>query len=141
MNKEIIKKASSLLQEGNYTLVLYNGKDFITSKARGVRPLLSLYDEGKDVHDYLSADKVIGKGAAFLYVLLNIKGIYAYVISKPALEVLQKAGIEVEYLSLAEHIYNHTHTGFCPIETAVNGIDDPNSSLEVIRKTLKTLKD
>lgn len=141
MNKEIIKKASSLLEEGNYTLVLYNGKDFITSKARGVRPLLSLYDEGKDVHDYLAADKVIGKGAAFLYVLLNIKGIYSYVISKPALEVLQKAGIEVEYQNLVEHIYNHTHTGFCPIETAVIDIDDAKSSLEVIRKTLKTLKD
>jgi hypothetical protein len=87
-----------------------------------------------------AADKVIGKGAAFLYVLLDIKEVYANVISRRALETLENNNIYVKYKMLAEAILNRDNTGFCPIETAVCGISEPDAALAEIRKTIKRLK-
>lgn len=89
--------------------------------------------------DFCAADKVIGKGAAFLYVLLGIKQVYATVISESAKHVLEKNGIALEYDTLVDRIMNRTRTGFCPIETAVVEIEDANEALMVIKATFREL--
>ena len=135
-----LKKAKKLLLESEYTCVLCSDDDIKTSTKRGVAPLLQWLDEGKNLSGYTAADKVIGKGAAFLYVLLGIKEIYANVISRRALETLEKNNISVTYKTLAEAIRNRDNTGFCPIETAVSGITEPDAALAEIRKTINRLK-
>ncbi len=132
-----VEKAKELLLSGNYTLVLISNDDIQTDTLRGVHPLLNRY--GKDYSKYSAADKVIGKGAALLYVLLNIKHIYCKTISKPALEVMKKYEIDVEYDELVPNIINHFKNGLCPIEQATMNIDNPKEAICAIETKLKEL--
>lgn len=132
-----LEKAKKLLEEGNYTLVLVSNNDVQTDTLRGVHPLLNRY--GNDYSGYSAADKVIGKGAALLYVLLGIKEIYCKTISKPALDVLKKNDISINYDNLVDNIINHFKTGLCPIEQATMNIDDSKEAIPAIIAKLKQL--
>ena len=123
-----------------YTCVICDGKNEILSRERGVSFLLSLYNNKADIKNYFVADKVVGKGAALLYVLLEIKDIYAHIISKSALDVLKSHGIECTYNVLVEHIINRAGDGICPIESATIDIDNPADAPSVITTTLEKLK-
>lgn len=136
---ENMKKAVSMLEEQALTLSAVKGNEKITSRERGVKPLLELIDEGKTLEGYSAADKVVGAAAAYLYVLLGAKELYAGVISRKASDVLEKYGITIEYDTLAEAIKNRSGTGFCPMETAVSNAVSPENALELIRAKLKEL--
>lgn len=135
-----LEKAKELLKSEELTCALCSGGNVLTSRKRGVAPLLEWLDEGRSLGDYSAADKVVGNGAAFLYVLLGVKEIYADVISKSALNTLTRHNISAEYRVLTEAIRNRDNTGFCPIETAVAGISSPEMALEAIRSKLKEMK-
>ncbi len=132
-------KALSLLKNG-YTFAAVNGETVLTSEKRGVEPLLELINSGGTLKGMSAADKVVGKAAAFLYVLLAPAELYAEVISKHALTVLTNFGIPVEYGTVAEAIQNRSKTGFCPMETAVLNVSEPIRALEVIRDTKRMLE-
>lgn len=138
MNKLDISRAKAILSEG-FTFVGVCGDEIKTSNERGVRPLLSLLDSGVSLEDFSCADKVVGKGAAHLYVLLKPKHLYADVISTPALDLLIKNNVSIEYGTLCDEIKNRTKTGRCPIETATLDIDDSTCALDIIRSTLDNL--
>lgn len=135
-----IEKAREILSEGGYTCVICSDKDTQTSEQRGVAPLLKWLDEGKNLSEYSAADKVVGKGAAYLYILLEIKEIYADIVSRPAFDTLKKYGIPVTYKTMAEAIRNRDNTGFCPIETAVMDVNEPFAALTAIKKKLEEIK-
>ena len=128
------EKAKQMLYAEGYTCVFMGEDKLYTSTKRGVAPLLARYDSGADYTGCSAADKVIGRGAAFLYVLLGIKDIYVKVISQPSLELLESHGIAVEYDQLVPAIRNRDNTGFCPIESAVQGIDNTADALVRIRE-------
>lgn len=86
------------------------------------------------------ADRVIGRGAALLLVKGNISKVYALTISKSALDVLVKAGIDVGYETLVDHIINRSGTGMCPVEQATLNIDNPDDALIKIREFLISMK-
>ena len=140
MCKDELSEVKRLLREGDFTCVVVKGDNVFTSKERGVKPLISLLDADAELSGALAADKVVGKAAAMLYLLLNIKKLYASVISELALDTLTEAGIEVSYETLVPMIRNRTNTGFCPMEQATKDIDDPNEALNAIRKTIVELK-
>ena len=83
-----LKKAKRTLDEGSHTLVLCSDTQTYTDTARGVAPLLSFVDNGKSLRGFCAADKVVGAGAAYLYVLLGAEEVYANVISQRAKEIL-----------------------------------------------------
>ena len=134
-----MKKAAGLLEKDKLTFAAVNGDDIITSSDRGVKPLLSLIDSGRSLSGYSAADKVVGNGAAYLYVLLGVRSVYTYVISDAALETLSKYGIPAEYETLSDGIMNRSGDGPCPMETAVSGADSPENALELIRAKLREL--
>lgn len=137
---ELINYSKNRLVDGGYTCVIYNGDNEIVSSERGVSFLLGLYERGQSFCGYVSADKVIGKGAALLYVLLGIKEIHALVISESALKVLDNNGIICTYDTLVPHIINRRGDGMCPIESATMNVDDPADAPRVIVETLNNLK-
>lgn len=98
--------------------------------------MLDLYKTGRDYSEYSAADKVIGNGAAFLYLLLGIKELYAPIISTDAKATLDRGSVKIQYDKLVPAIFNHDKTGFCPIETAVKGITEPQAALEAIKAQL-----
>ncbi len=130
-----IIKARRMMEEQQLTCSFVSGESVYISQERGVKPLLDCYKEKKMTSGFSAADKVVGKAAAFLYVLLGAKELYAQVLSKPALEVLQKNGIAVSYGQLTDAINNRAGDGFCPMETAVLLIEEPLEALEAIEKT------
>lgn len=132
--------ARQLLSQGRYTCVLCREDSVHTDTRRGIRPLLELLDAGTDLQGFSAADKVVGKAAAFLYCLMGVEKVYAPVISKSAVEVLKVHGVPVQYDILVPAIFNRDHTGFCPMETAVREISDPQEALAAIRATLAQLK-
>ena len=136
MKAEYLLYAKQTLEEGNYTCVLYEGETKITSKKRGVAPLLEWVEEGRNFENFVSADKVIGKAAAFLYVLLHIGEVYAGVISKSAAQVFQTYGVNFTYDVMAERIINRAGTGFCPMEEATKDIERPEEALTAIKKKI-----
>ena len=119
-----LEHARQCLQSGDYTCVLCKGKTVHTSTERGVKPLLRWIASGEDFSGFSAADKVVGKGAAFLYVRLGVKVVYATVISKSAWQVLQTHEIPVECGQIVENIINRKGDGICPFEAAVLEIED-----------------
>ena len=135
-----LNKAAELLAGGAYTCVLCRGEETVTCTERGVKPLLGLIEGGNDWKGFSAADKVVGKAAAFLYVLLGVAEVYAPVMSKAAAQVLRENGIETQYDTLAENIINRVGTGPCPMEAAVAELSDPSEALCAIRKRLSELQ-
>ena len=125
-----LDRAKALLTGGT-TCAIVCGARCETSCLRGVKPLLG-WLEG-DWRGASAADKVVGRAAAFLYVLLGVKALYAAVLSEPAAEVLRAHGISVSYGRLAARIVNRAGDGLCPMESAVMGEDDPRRALEKIK--------
>lgn len=138
MNSDL-RKAIDMLQDGHYTCVLCKNDIIYTSTERGVKPLLEWMDRGIVLKDFSAADKVVGKAAAFLYVLFGVEEVYASVMSERAIETLKANGIRVNYKTSVSNIKNRTGKGFCPMEEAVRNISVPSEALETVRKTLKEL--
>lgn len=144
-----LERAKSLLnqqkkpeQQGQpeRTCAFVKGDWVYTSSQRGIRPLLACLNQPEKENGFAAADKVIGKAAAFLYVLLGAGEVYAGVISKPALMVLEKAGIKVSYDCLTDAIRNRAGDGFCPMETAVWDISNPQEALKTVLRKLEEMK-
>ena len=132
-------KAKEVLENGAFTCVLVNGDEVISFSERGVKPLLALLSQSKSLESFCSADKVVGKAAAFLYLLLGVKKLHALVISEHALALLRENGICVSYDTLVPMIRNRTDTGFCPMEQATMNCASPEEALSAIKETLKKL--
>lgn len=135
-----LQSAKKQLTENGYTCVLCKGDAVFCSQIRGVAPLLAFLDSGKDFCGFSSADKVVGKGAAFLYVLLGVSAVHAMVISAAACSVLREAGIQVTYGELVPYVKNRAGNGHCPIEAAVFEVSDAKEALPIIRDTYLALQ-
>lgn len=132
--------ARQLLDAQDYTCVIVSGEQIHTSKQRGVAPLLHLLDSGIDLKGACAADKVVGKATAMLYILLGVAAVHARVISLAAAEILNRSGIAVSFDLQADYIRNRTQTGRCPMEQAVEGVEDPQQALYAIRRKLEQLR-
>ncbi|MBQ8165951.1 MAG: DUF1893 domain-containing protein [Lachnospiraceae bacterium] len=132
---ENLNRAREILINGGYTCVIIKDDIEYNSKERGVKPLLDWTEQDINFEDAYVSDKVVGKAAAFLYVLMKVKAIYAIVLSQHAYEVLQRYGIAVSYDSIVPAIRNRDNTGFCPMESSVMGINDPTEAKERIEAT------
>jgi hypothetical protein len=125
--------AWNLLESGNYTCVVCKEDTIYTTTHRGVAPLLNWLDEGTDLTGFSAADRVVGRGAAFLYCLLGVKEVRARVMSHPAAEVLRAYGIYADADTFVDGIINRAGTGPCPFEAAVMEIQDAEQALIAIR--------
>ena len=134
------KKAKEEFFKGKYTLVLCKNEDIIASDLTGIRPLIKLIDDKKECKGYSAADKIVGRAAAFLYTLLEIKNLYGEVMSKGAIEILKKVGINYEYKTLTDFIENRQKNGICPMDDAVKNINDAKQACEAIRNKIKLLQ-
>ncbi len=134
-----LERAKRLLWEENLTCVLVGEDREYKTDVRGVRYLLRLIENGEDVRGFSVADKVVGKGAAFLYVLLGVKEVYADVVSEGARTVLFTFGISVSERERVERILNRKGDGPCPIEHAVRDCISPEEAYVCIVERLKEL--
>lgn len=135
-----MERAQQMLRTGGYTCVACKGEITWTATCRGVRPLLDWLDAGTDLMGFTVADKVVGRGAAFLYRLLGVRSVYGDVMSIAAVKVLRAGGIEAQWGLLTEGIRNRANTGPCPIEYSTSVTEDPEEALTIIRAELNIRK-
>ncbi len=132
-------QAKACLEEG-YTCALCRGSMLFKSTLRGVRPLIELYTSQQNVEGAVAADRVVGKASSMLYCLLKVRLVYAPVMSKSALAMLQGHGIEARYDRLADAIINRTGDGLCPMEQATRDLTDPADAPDAITRALEALQ-
>lgn len=133
------EKALACLREGDTCAVV--ARDMILrSKERGIKPLMAWLAAGEDCAGAVAADKVVGKAAAFLYVLLGVAEVHANVMSESAEGVFLRFGIGYTFDEKVAAIRNRTDTGFCPMEQAVLGVEDPKGAYTVLNERLNGLK-
>ncbi len=137
--KEDLKKAKSVLLSEGLTCVLVRGEDVVRSRVRGVKPLLELIDGRKDMRGFSAGDKVVGRAAAFLYVILGVDAVYAGMMTKGAVTVFAEYGIMAYYDSTADTVMNRAKDDLCPMEKAVADTGDPFTALHLIRDALSAL--
>lgn len=128
--KALLKATPSL------TCVLCRGETVYQSQTRGIAPMMGFLDDGTDLCGFSAADRVVGRAAAFLFVLAGVREVYAEVLSEGALQVFQTHGVSVTYGTLTPYIVNRRGDGMCPMESAVKALDDPISARDAIRQTM-----
>lgn len=138
MNDEL-ERAKALLAEGKYTCVACCGEKTLCATERGVKPLLGWLNSGEVLAGAAVADRVVGKAAAFLYVLLGVRTVYAPVMSLPAHITLHTAGIEALADEYVPAVRNRTNSGYCPMESTVWDITDPVEAKTALERKLAEL--
>ncbi len=135
-----IERARAILRENAaFTCAFVRGEEIDTSTERGVKPLLARIDGAAPLTGFSCADRVVGRAAALLYVLLGAKEVHAEVLSRSGEEVFKAHKIAYRCDIFTEGIVNRVGTGSCPMELATAGISDPSEALHAIRKKLKEL--
>ncbi len=130
---------STLISSASTIAVVSNGEVF-TSQERGVKPLLHLLTEKKGFLKGASvADKVIGKAAALLMVLGEIKEVHTLIISEPAIKVFEKYNIPCFYDKKVTRIVNRAGDGLCPMETLCLDVDEPKEAFTKIKEKLSKM--
>lgn len=137
-----LKKAKELLEkEDGYTCVLCRDDIIYTDTRRGIAPMLSYLEDGIALSGFSAADRVVGKAAAFLFALAGVKEVYAKVMAKTAVAVLDQHRILYSYDVLADHIINRSKTDLCPMEKAVAELNDPDAAFLAVKETFQKLKE
>lgn len=109
-------------------------------REHGISDLYRLFRQQPAVlYGAFIADKVIGKGAAALMILGNAKTVYADVISRPALGLLESASVETTYSECVPAIINRAGIGFCPVETLCAECDSAEDCLPMIEQFVNNL--
>ena len=139
MNK--LTYAKDKLKNGGHSLVICADCDTIISNVKGIRPLIEALEAARGHAEIYAADRIVGKAAAMLYVLMKANGVWAEVMSKSAFAILAENEIEFEYETLTDSIINRSGTGLCPMEQAVRDIDDPVAAYEAIKQKLDELSE
>ena len=111
-----LEHAKTLLNKEGTTCALVQGDLVYTSQENGVKPLLGWLKEGQDFTGFSAADKVIGRAAAFLYILLGVKEIYGELVSENAIPLLEEHHIAYEAKEVVPYIMNRKKDGLCPME-------------------------
>lgn len=121
--------------------VIRNGNDIRVFHDRGIKDLFRLLKEERAFLDgAFVADKVVGKGAAALMILGGVKEVYADIVSRPALALLNEARIRTDYTLVVAHIVNRTQTGICPVEQLCSGCATAQTCLPLIERFIEHMK-
>lgn len=117
-----VEEIASILRSEQCSCVICNGDKVTLCYERGVKDLLCLVKgDGSLLKGAQVADKVVGKGAAALMVIGGVREVYAEVISRPALQLLETASVRVAFGSCVPNIVNRAGTGICPVESLCMG--------------------
>ncbi len=130
---------SRLLERSERTCVLVRESIVYQSERKGIAPMMELLDAETDLRGFSVADRIVGRAAAMLFVLAGVAAVHAQVMSRGALAFLRENGVSAAYETLTDYIVNRQGDGMCPMERAVQGIEDPSNAREAIRRTQSML--
>lgn len=139
---QMLREAAEALRRKEATLLVLGGAEPYWSFARGIAPIIDRMEEQPDFfRNTYVADKVTGRAAALLLVKAGIRGLHTRLISDLAVDILEHAGIELVYEQKVPKILNRAGNGFCPMETAVENICDPEEAYQLLLKKRRQMRE
>lgn len=114
------------------------GRVIAREQGRGIGPALALFHAGKLVGAEVS-DRIVGRAAAAVFVLGGAAQVRADVMSEGAARFLSAHGIPCGADLTVPQIINRKGTGPCPMEQAVEGLDDPQTMVAAVERTWERL--
>jgi hypothetical protein len=129
---------AELEESGMNLLVFSGGKVVYSSDERGIMPLVDAIDVigGEGIGDLITADRIVGKAAAFLNVYLGAREVHAMLISAGAKGLLLERGIPFEFREETDAIKMKDGVIFCPFERMVRDVSDPVEAYARIKAKL-----
>ena len=128
-----LEELKEILHSKNASLVVCyaNGeiKEYYQDRVKDIKEILQ--ENENALKGALIADKVIGKMAGSLLTVAGVKEIYADVISKYAIPVLENNNIKYEYKEKVDFIRNKDNTGMCPME---NKFKDESDIIKIYKE-------
>ena len=139
---EAISEFKEKIDSGAANFVLTRcGHIVYESALNGINAALEAFETCGEMFAGASAfDKIVGKAAAFIFILGGAKYVHGKVMSRPAYRLLTQSGVAAEYGILTDTIKNRSGNGMCPIEYSVKDAAEPEKGIEAIKKTLARLK-
>lgn len=115
-------------------LLLKNNHIISASKGKGIKPLLNLLENESDsIKDATLVDKVIGRAAAFIAMKAGVRTIYGELMSEGALKLLNDNHIPATYGKLVPAILNNNQDDICPMDKAIEGVNDVDEVVKIIK--------
>ncbi len=133
---DLVSEMNARIDAGAAVLVARHGVIIAVEEGRGLKPLMKLYDEGK-LTGAIVVDKVIGRAAAAVCIAGGAKKVFTKMVGKGALPLLEAHHIPLTATTVVETILNREQNGSCPMEKAVEGLENPEQMVEAIRKAMK----
>ncbi|MGI6243920.1 MAG: DUF1893 domain-containing protein [Prevotella sp.] len=138
----MMEKLISILHEQNCSLVLCDSSGLVhTYYNKGVRDLDYLLDHHPEIlRGATIADKVTGKAAAGMAIVGGAKYIYADILSRQALPLLDAADISYSYGSLVDHIIIPAGDRRCPLEQIVATATTAEDVVRMLKAHFREMK-
>lgn len=128
-----------LAMSQNYALVVaYPDGTVKAYNGRGLSPIFSHLGKNdfKDAHIY---DKVTGRASALLLAYGGAAKLHTGMLSKEAIEILNKYGIEYSAAKQVDYILNRSKTSSCPMETAARPLNDAQAAFPILKESYNKL--
>ena len=120
--------------------ILRDEKIIFSSNERGVKPIMDFYKEfGVSKIPLTIVDKIMGKGAIVLAILVGATTVVTPTMSKDALTLVKEYNLEYYAENIVPFIINRTNDGRCPIESSVLSIDNIEDGYNKIISALHEL--
>ncbi len=127
-------EAKRILEKENASLVLIrNGQDPHVDFRTGLLPLWQAFRQ-ENWKGGVLADRVIGRGAAFLAVGMELSSVYSPLMSRGAIQVLEDKGLDFYFDREVERIKDRSGKGLCPMEALLNGVNQPEKALDRLNR-------
>ena len=140
MNNSYRDAAIAVLKNTDCSFSYVGDNGSVRSDVKGIRRLMSLAESGFDLSRGYTADRIVGKAAALIMVLLGAKHVYADTLSDSAYHVFEANGVDVLYRCLVPAIINRTGDDICPMEKAVSCTEDPREAYRLLGEKMKQMK-
>jgi hypothetical protein len=135
-----LEQAKKLLRERSLAFAVVKDEKIVgISVEKGVIDLLALMDsQGAALAGASLADKLVGKAVAAMVCQADIRAVYTPVLSHPALEMLQRYGVPLEYDELVPMILSRDGKVRGPLEQLLLDIHNPAEAIVTLRDFFKT---
>ncbi len=130
-------KLKQLEQEGLSIIIEKNGETIFQSYDPMLKPLFTCLKEKKDLlKDSIVYDKIVGRAAANLCIIGQVKEIYTPLTSESALKVLKEHNITIQTLKTIPLIKNKDNTDICPMEKLAMSCKSPQEFYKTLEEKM-----
>jgi hypothetical protein len=122
----VIEQAKQRIESGQCSVAAVTADgEILMDSGTTVRPLYRLFVAHRErLKGACVADKIIGRAAASLLCAAGVREVYAFLMSRSGLELLEQYGVKAGYAELTPMIVNRKGTDMCPMEKTVDGVED-----------------